>query len=262
MSPRRLDRELVERHLVSDLGEAENLIKQHRVLADGSVATKPSTQVSARTNLQIASPSRKYASRGGEKLEGALEDFVLKVTGARCLDAGAGAGGFTDCLLQQGAEHVTAVDVGKGQLDWKLRTDSRVTTIEGVNLRKLEPTDLGETFDLIAADLSFISLEMVMPVLTRALAASGNLLLLVKPQFEAARSQVRPGGLVHDPDVWAAALSRIAAAGENLGLSVAGVAPSRIRGAEGNQEFFLWARADGQSDKQKLIQDAVMIARP
>lgn len=261
MSPRRLDRELVERGLAPDIAQAETLIQQHRVMADGSVANKPSTQVGPQTELRIVPQPPKYVSRGGDKLEGALVHLEISVNGAGCLDVGAGTGGFTDCLLSRGAEHVTAVDVAKGILDWKLRENPRVTVVEETNVRNLDPTELPGAFDLITGDLSFISLELVIPVLAARLAAGGDLLLLVKPQFEAPRADVQAGGLVHDPHVWEQVLLKIATVTEQHGLPVGGVVPSQLRGAKGNQEFFLWARSDGLGDKEKLVRDAVTAAQ-
>lgn len=261
MSPRRLDRELVARHLVSDIAEAETLIRKHRVMADGSIATKPSTQVAPQTNLKVVPPPPKYVSRGGEKLEGALGDLGISAQGTTCLDAGAGNGGFTDCLLRRGAKHVTAVDVARGALDWKLRSDPRVTVVEETNVRTLSPSELPGQFDLITGDLSFISLKLVIPHLAKRLAPGGDLLLLVKPQFEAKRREVEPGGLVHDPRIWEQTVLKIAATMEEHGLATAGVVPSHIKGAHGNQEFFLWARADGLGDKDNLVRDAVRAAQ-
>lgn len=186
---------------------------------------------------------RRFVSRGGEKLDGALEDLGIDPSGERCLDAGAGSGGFTDCLLQRGASSVVAVDVGYGQFDWRLRNDPRVTLIERTNIRIVDPAVLGGPFGLVVADLSFISLEMVLGVLIAAAGDRGDLLLLVKPQFEAPRNQVPVGGVVRDPQVWKGAIDRIARALSRLGRETTGTAESRVAGAKGNREFFLWAKA-------------------
>lgn len=257
MNRRRLDRELVSRGLAVDSREAKGLIEAQRVLVDGSFASNFAAMVSAASAIRVVPPKRKFVSRGGLKLDGALEDLQIDVKGRKCLDAGAGAGGFSDCLLQRGAASVTAVDVGYGQLDWSLRSDPRVTVIERTNLRTADPKSLGSPYDLVVADLSFISIDAVADNLTKLLAATGELIVLTKPQFEAPVDQVGPGGIVRDPAVWEMTIEIVAAAIQRQGLSVAGVAASRIKGAEGNQEFFLWARRGDESSTKELIREAV-----
>ncbi|HLJ08339.1 MAG TPA: TlyA family RNA methyltransferase, partial [Acidimicrobiia bacterium] len=228
---RRLDRELVVRGLAADRDEALALVADQRVLVDGAPALTPDRLVGGQADMHVLRPARAYASRGGEKLAGALDDLGLSPAGRRCLDAGAGHGGFTDCLLQRGANSVVAVDVGYGDLDWTLRTDPRVQVIERCNIRTADPAELGAPFDLVVADLSFISLAAVAGVLTGATAPEGDLLVLVKPQFEAPPSDVEAGGIVTDPEVWAATIRTVAAAFRERGLGTAGLAASRLKGA-------------------------------
>jgi 23S rRNA (cytidine1920-2'-O)/16S rRNA (cytidine1409-2'-O)-methyltransferase len=241
---RRLDRELVDRGLASGEHEAQRLIAEQRILVDGAPALQPSSMVAGSSAVHVLDPPRTFVTRGGVKLAGALDDFGLDPQGLRCLDAGAGGGGFTDCLLQRGAAEVVAVDVGYGDFDWSLRNDSRVRLLERVNIRTADPALLGPPFDLVVADLSFISLVAVLDSLIAATARNGNLMLMVKPQFEAPRADVGAGGIVDDPRVWAAAVEKVAVALWERGVGTAGVRPSRLRGAEGNQEFFVRGRFD------------------
>ena len=241
---RRLDRELVDRGLASGEAEARELVAAQRVLVGGAPALAPARMVSAYDSIGVVRPAPEFVTRGGRKLAGALDDLSISVEGRRCLDAGAGAGGFTDCLLQRGAREVVAVDVGYGDFDWSLRNDPRVRLLERVNVRMAGPDVIGEGFDLVVADLSFIGLATVAGRLASAAAPGADLLLLVKPQFEAARDEVGPGGVVADPAVWASAVERVADALWASGVGTAGVVASRLRGAEGNQEFFVWGRRD------------------
>jgi len=241
---RRLDRELVSRGLAQDESEALRLITDRRVLVDGGPALQPSRMVAPSDQVRVLRPPPAFVTRGGLKLAGALDDLGIAVEGRRCLDVGAGAGGFTDCLLQRGAREIVAVDVGYGDFDWSLRNDTRVRLLERVNIRTADPSLLGPPFDVIVADLSFISLVAVLDRLVAAAAPGADFVLLVKPQFEAPRADVAPGGVVDDPAVWVGALERVATALATRGIGTAAIAPSRVRGAEGNQEFFLWARED------------------
>jgi len=186
-----------------------------------------------------------YVSRGGYKLAGALEHWALDVAGWICLDVGASTGGFTDCLLQRGAEKVWAVDVGHGQIDWKLRSDSRVVVREGVNARYLTAADFPEKFDLAVGDASFISLTLLIPALVPLLAPHGKMVLLVKPQFEVERGQVGKGGIVREPELHQAACERVRGAVEAHGLRT-DIIESPILGAEGNREFLLYASREPQ----------------
>jgi 23S rRNA (cytidine1920-2'-O)/16S rRNA (cytidine1409-2'-O)-methyltransferase len=214
------------------------------VLVAGAVADKASRQVASSEPLVVKGPPPRFASRGGEKLDGAIGHFSLDVAGRQALDAGASTGGFTDCLLVHGAAHVVAVDVGHGQLLERLRRDPRVEVVERANVRYLGPADLGgRRFDVVVADLSFISLMMVASALLSLAKPAADLVVLVKPQFEAGRAVVSKGkGVVRDPKVWASVLCDVAGAFEAAGAAVVGGMPSPLLGAEGNVEFFLHLR--------------------
>jgi 23S rRNA (cytidine1920-2'-O)/16S rRNA (cytidine1409-2'-O)-methyltransferase len=211
------------------------------VLVGGSVADKPARLVAASDAVVLAGPARRYVSRGGDKLAAGLERFAVPVAGLRALDAGASTGGFTDCLLQHGAAHVVAVDVGYGQLDARLRADPRVTVMERTNVRTLTPERLGGPVDLVVADLSFISLSVVAPVLAGPVANPGAaMVVLVKPQFEAGRAEVSRGrGVVRHPDTWRRALETAASALGDAGAAIMGAMPSPLTGPAGNVEFLL-----------------------
>ena len=211
-----------------------------QVLAAGQRIDKPGRAIDADTPVELIEPLR-YVSRGGLKLEGALAHWEIDVTGRVCIDVGSSTGGFTDCLLQHGAARVWAVDVGTGQLDWKLRNDPRVILREQVNARYLQAADFPELFDLATADVSFISVTMILPALTPLLKPEAPLIILVKPQFELERHQVGRGGIVRDPLLQEAACRRVAGAIEALGYRTE-MMPSPITGAEGNREFVLYAR--------------------
>ena len=200
---------------------------------------KPGQNVDSESEIEIAG-KLPYVSRGGLKLERALDHFRIDVAGKVCLDAGASTGGFTDCLLQHGAARVYAVDVGKGQLDWRLRGDPRVTVREGINARYLTREDAGEPIDLATADVSFISVTMIAPNLAAVLKPDGAMIILIKPQFEVGREQVGKGGIVRDPAMHNAACDRVRAAVEAIGFQTA-IIESPVLGAEGNREFLLYA---------------------
>jgi 23S rRNA (cytidine1920-2'-O)/16S rRNA (cytidine1409-2'-O)-methyltransferase len=237
----RLDAELVRRGLARSRGEAADLVAAGRVLVGGRVGAKPATVVAPDAPLQLVGPDAdaRYASRGAAKLLGALAAFGgPAVAGRRCLDAGASTGGFTDVLLREGAALVVAVDVGYGQLAWALRTDPRVQVLDRTNVRSLQPELIGGPADLTVADLSFISLRTVLPALAGC--TRGELLLLVKPQFEAGPGAVGRGGVVRDPAVRAAAVRDVAGAAAGLGLGVRGATASPLLGPAGNVEIFLW----------------------
>jgi 23S rRNA (cytidine1920-2'-O)/16S rRNA (cytidine1409-2'-O)-methyltransferase len=250
----RLDAELVRRGLARSREEAAELIAAGAVRVNGQVAQKPATGVDPAGALTVASDEDltgpRYASRGGHKLAGALAAFApagLTVAGRRCLDAGASTGGFTDVLLRSGAAAVVAVDVGYGQLAWALRTDDRVTVVDRTNVRTLEPDAIGGPCSLTVADLSFISLSHVLPALAACTEADGDILPMVKPQFEVGRERLRSGGsggVVRDPELRAEAVLAVAAAAADLGLGVAGTVASPLPGPSGNVEFFLWLRRD------------------
>jgi 23S rRNA (cytidine1920-2'-O)/16S rRNA (cytidine1409-2'-O)-methyltransferase len=243
----RLDAELVRRGLARSRQHAQELVSAGRVRVGGIVATKAATGVDAESSVRVDGPptgNLDYVSRGGHKLAGALDALGgPSVSGRRCLDAGASTGGFTDVLLQRGAREVVAVDVGYGQLAWRLRTDPRVAVHERTNVRTLEPDVIGGPTELTVADLSFISLSLVIPALARCTVADGDMALMVKPQFEAGRGQVA-GGVVRDPGVRAAAVRSVADTAAELGWGCRSVVASQLPGPAGNVEFFLWLRRD------------------
>jgi 23S rRNA (cytidine1920-2'-O)/16S rRNA (cytidine1409-2'-O)-methyltransferase len=209
----------------------------------GQVATKPATAVDPATPVLVQEDGgEQWVSRGAHKLLGALDAFGYDPTGLRCLDAGASTGGFTEVLLRRGAAHVVAVDVGYGLLAWSLRTDPRVTVVERVNARALEPAQVGEPVDLVVADLSFIPLGLVLPALVACAKPDADLLPMVKPQFEVGRENLPAGGVVRDPLARAGAVRRVAGQAWDLGLGVRGVVASPLPGPSGNVEFFLWLR--------------------
>jgi 23S rRNA (cytidine1920-2'-O)/16S rRNA (cytidine1409-2'-O)-methyltransferase len=238
---RRLDAELVRRGLASSRTEAQHAVRRGLVLVRGRPADKPSTLVDDSEPVDLASPPRRFVSRGGEKLDAALSRFAIEVAGRRCLDAGASTGGFTDRLLQGGAAHVVALDVGYGQLAWTLRGDARVTVLERTNVRDLTSDALPYAPDLVVADLSFISLSLAVPRLAAVTADGGHLVLLVKPQFEAGKGSVDRGGVVRDPAVWRTCVASVAGAVADAGFASSGVMASPVRGPAGNVEFLLHA---------------------
>jgi len=242
---RRLDTELVRRGLLGSRRQAVEAIAAGRVRVGGSPAPAPARLVAPDETIQVAGDPPRFVSRGGEKLAAALGRFELDVRGRRALDAGASTGGFTDCLLQAGAVHVDAVDVGRGQLAWSLRDDPRVTVRERTNVRHLEAADLAGPVEVTVADLSFISLLTVAPALARCTAPDGDLVLLVKPQFEAGRARIGKGGVVRDPAVHRAVLHEVRDGLGDAGLYVVDVMESPLRGADGNVEFLVHCDARG-----------------
>ncbi|GAA3852847.1 TlyA family rRNA (cytidine-2'-O)-methyltransferase [Saccharothrix violaceirubra] len=240
----RLDAELVRRGLARSREHASQLVADGRVTVRGTVATKPATAVELDTALVVRdNDGPNYASRGAHKLVGALERFdAVVVEGRRCLDAGASTGGFTDVLLRAGARQVVAADVGRGLLDWRLRTDDRVVVKDKTNVRALAPEDIGGPVDLVVADLSFISLRLVLPALASCLDEDGDLLPMVKPQFEVGRERLGSGGVVRDPELRAEAVLDVVASAAGLGLRTHGVTASPLPGPSGNVEFFVWLR--------------------
>jgi 23S rRNA (cytidine1920-2'-O)/16S rRNA (cytidine1409-2'-O)-methyltransferase len=250
MTRRRLDAELVRRGLARSREHATELISEGRVRVGGQRAGKAATQVETGAAIVVdaADTGPEYVSRGGHKLAGALEAFSeLKVAGRVCLDAGASTGGFTDVLLRAGAAHVYAVDVGRAQLAWSLRTDDRVTVLERINIRDLVPELLGQPEaarpDLVVGDLSFISLRLVLEPLKRCVSEDADYALMVKPQFEVGKDRVGAGGVVREPELRAEAVRDVARHAATLGLGVLGVTASPLPGPAGNVEYFLWMRA-------------------
>ena len=242
----RLDQRLVDLGLAASRSQAEALIRSGRVLVDDVPVEKPGTRVRAHSRVRLRGEARRFASRGGEKLAGALAELGVDPSGRRCLDLGASTGGFTDCLLQAGAREVVAVDVGYGQLDPRLRADPRVRVVERTNARHLEAAQIAGPVDLVTCDLSFISLRLILPGL-RELAPDAELLVLVKPQFEVGRERVGKGGVVRDEALRAAAVEGVREAALALGYAVAGQADSRLAGPRGNREVFLHLRPDPAS---------------
>lgn len=246
MGRRRLDAELVRRGLAESRAEAREAVRAGHVIVRGAPATKSTTLVGADESLALAGPARPFVSRGGEKLAAALDRFAIDVTDRACLDAGASTGGFTDCLLQKGARHVVALDVGHGQLAWELRTDPRVTVLEKTNVRELVPGLLPYRPSLVTADLSFISLRLAAAPLVGVSEPRAHLVLLVKPQFEVERNDVERGGVVRDPALWRRAIAVAADAVAAAGAAAIGVMVSPITGPAGNVEFLLHARTTAE----------------
>jgi 23S rRNA (cytidine1920-2'-O)/16S rRNA (cytidine1409-2'-O)-methyltransferase len=237
----RLDQLLVGRGFFPSREQARRAILAGQVSVATRVANKPSDLFDEQTAIAVK-PTRKYVGRGALKLESALDHFHVNVQGKVVLDIGASTGGFTDCLLQRGAEKVYAVDVGYGQLDWKLRNDPRVIVLEKINARFLTREHVPERVDLCVIDVSFISLTLILPNGVALLKSDGMILALIKPQFELQRSDVGRGGIVRDPRLHQKAQDKIVAFVNDLGHVVAGIAPAAIKGADGNQEFFACIR--------------------
>lgn len=250
----RLDAELMRRHLVGSRTEAARLIDLHRVLVNGAVADKPARLVSAGDALVIEGPPSRFVSRGGEKLEAALAAFEIDVGDRFSLDAGASTGGFTDCLLQRGARHVVALDVGHGQLHPRIRGDERVTVIERCNVRAMAEHPFAEQPSLVVADLSFISLVKVIPSIVKVASPGGDLVLLVKPQFEAGRQEVARGhGIITDPIIHERVRVEVGAALSLADCTVHGWTDSPISGADGNREFLVHASTPAVRDDAVLM---------
>lgn len=240
----------MRRGLAASRTEARLAIEKGNVLVRGLPATRPATLVDEVDPIVLSEPARRYVSRGGDKLDGALARFHVTVANRRWLDAGASTGGFTDRLLQGGATSVIALDVGYGQLDWKLRNDTRVVVLERTNVRNIEPGDLPWSPEGVVADLSFISLTQVLPALAGVAQIDADFVLLVKPQFEAGRAAVPRGGVVADPEEWLHAIERVAEKAAQLQLGLVGACPSNPPGPAGNREFFVHLRRDAKSDSE------------
>lgn len=236
----RLDVTLVERGLAESREKAQALILAGKVTLDGQQANKPGRAVESGSRIEVQ-PAQRYVSRGGIKLEAALKQFRVSVAGKVCLDIGTSTGGFTDCLLQHGAARVHAVDTGAGQIHWRLRTDQRVILHERTNARHLTFEEIGELANVIACDVSFISMTLLIPALAPLLAPGGDWIILIKPQFEAGREQVGKGGIVRDPQAQKLACGRVIAALVAAGFRTE-LMESPITGAEGNREFLAHAR--------------------
>jgi 23S rRNA (cytidine1920-2'-O)/16S rRNA (cytidine1409-2'-O)-methyltransferase len=231
----------VARGLAETPQRAQALIMAGKVRVDQQQANKPGELVAPDARIEIANAGLKYASRAGLKLEGALDDFHVDARGLVCLDVGASNGGFTDCLLQRGAMRVYALDVNTAQLDWKLQRDARVVAVKK-NARHLKPIDIAERADLVTMDVSFISVTKLIEAVTAMAKRGATFLILVKPQFELPKTLVGKGGIVRDAALHERAIASVQGAAEKVGLEILGVRPSRVAGAEGNQEYFLHAR--------------------
>jgi 23S rRNA (cytidine1920-2'-O)/16S rRNA (cytidine1409-2'-O)-methyltransferase len=250
----RLDAELVRRGLARSRDNAADLIEARKVLVSGIPASKPASQVDAETSIVIQGERDDFVSRGGHKLAGALDHFSqITVEGKRALDAGASTGGFTDVLLKRGVKDVVAVDVGYGQMAWELRQDPRVIILDRTNVRHLTLDQVGEPAEIVVADLSFISLTLVLPALVSVSSPSADFLVMVKPQFEVGREHLGAGGVVRDPELRKAAVKEVADCAYDMGLGCLGVVASPLPGPAGNVEYFLWLqRGNAELDETEL----------
>ncbi|OLF04748.1 16S/23S rRNA (cytidine-2'-O)-methyltransferase [Actinophytocola xinjiangensis] len=255
----RLDAELVRRGLARSREHASQLIADGRVTVRGTVAGKPATAVETDAPVVVREQQGEdWASRGAHKLIGALDAFDVRVEGRRALDAGASTGGFTDVLLRRGVREVVAADVGRGLLVWRLRTDERVVVLDRTNARSLTPEQLGGPVDLVVADLSFISLRLVLPALLACATEDADLLPMVKPQFEVGKERLGSGGVVRDPELRADAVRTVVGEAETLGLRVHGVTASPLPGPSGNVEYFVWLRrGEPNPEAAALVEAAV-----
>ncbi len=254
----RLDAELVRRELARSRENASDLIESRSVLVNGIPATKPATMVDAETSIKLAGKRDDFVSRGGHKLAGALDAFTgVVVEGRRALDAGASTGGFTDVLLRRNAAHVVAVDVGYGQLAWELRQDPRVSILDRTNIRHLTGDVVGEPIDLVVADLSFISLTLVLPALAAVSKAEADFVVMVKPQFEVGREKLGAGGVVRDPALRKAAVIDVADSAYDVGLGTMAITASPLPGPAGNVEYFLWLRRGAPAIDYKAVDVAI-----
>jgi 23S rRNA (cytidine1920-2'-O)/16S rRNA (cytidine1409-2'-O)-methyltransferase len=259
----RLDAELVRRGLARSREHASQLIAEGRVTVRGAVAGKPATAVETDAPVVVREQDGDdWASRGAHKLIGALDAFDLRVDGRRALDAGASTGGFTDVLLRRGAREVVAADVGRGLLVWRLRTDERVTVLDRTNVRSLTPEQLGGPVDLVVADLSFISLRLVLPALLACTTEDADLVPMVKPQFEVGRERLGSGGVVRDPELRADAVRTVIGEATTLGLRVHDVTASPLPGPSGNVEYFVWLRRGEPNPEAPTLVDTAVRKGP
>ncbi len=246
----RVDKVLVERGMVPSREKARALIMAGKVLVDGRRMDKPGIQINDDAQLQLQEGGSAYVSRGGEKIEGALKAFAIDPKGMIVMDVGASTGGFTDCILQKGAKKVYAVDVGYGQLAWRLQNDPRVVNLERRNIRYLPREEIQEEIDLILIDTSFISIEKFLPHLLRFLKAGGAILSLIKPQFEVGKGEVGKGGVVRDKALHEKVIDRISNFCRGLGLTILGVRESPLLGPKGNREFFIYLKKENETHGQ------------
>ena len=255
---KRLDVLLTEQMYADTRSKAQAIIMAGQVYVNGQKADKPGTAYEETVQIEVRGVTCPYVSRGGLKLEKALRDFGVKPEGYVCSDSGASTGGFTDCLLQQGAKKVFAIDVGYGQLDWKIRSDERVVVMERTNIRYVTPEDLGEALDLSVVDVSFISLSIVLPAIKNLLKSTGQVLCLIKPQFEAGRDKVGKKGVVRDPETHKEVLDSFVALADALGFTILGLTFSPVKGPEGNIEFLGHLTLD---DKEGIRPDTADVVR-
>jgi 23S rRNA (cytidine1920-2'-O)/16S rRNA (cytidine1409-2'-O)-methyltransferase len=248
----RVDRLLVERDLVESREQAQRLVLAGHVEVEGKRIDKPGARILPTAQVKVSVQDQKYVSRGGQKLEAALEQFGLQVAGNVAADIGASTGGFTDCLLQRGAARVYAIDVGYGQLHWRLRRNPRVVCMERCNARYLTRDSLPEQVDVVTIDVSFISVGKIFPAVWQLCREGAMVLCLVKPQFEAGRREVPKGGVVKDPSVHRTVLKRVVAAARESGFQVKGAMASPILGVEGNREYFLVLRRGAREREQEM----------
>jgi len=254
----RLDAELVRRGLVRSRELAAELISSKLVLVSGIPATKAATQVDAQTSITLKDEGEKYVSRGGFKLNGALDHFPkIKISGKSILDAGASTGGFTDVLLRRGAKRIYAVDVGYGQMAWELQSNPKVKVLDRVNIRNISPQIIVEPVDLVVADLSFISLKLVMQALISVAKSDADFLLMVKPQFEVGKENLGAGGVVRENSLRKTAVSDVAKHAFSLGLGCLGVVASDLPGPSGNVEYFLWLRENAPALLEVDLDNAI-----
>ncbi len=257
---KRLDVLLVERGYAENRTKAQAIIMSGQVYVQGQKADKPGTSYEETAEIEVRGATCPYVSRGGLKLEKALRDFGVDPTGYVCSDSGASTGGFTDCLLQQGAKKVFAIDVGYGQLDWKIRSDPRVVVMERTNVRYVTPEQLGEPLDLSVIDVSFISLKIVLPVIKTFLKSTGQVLCLIKPQFEAGKDKVGKKGVVRDPETHKEVLDNFIALTQEVGFTILGLTFSPVKGPEGNIEFLAHLTLDDkpgiEPDTQVVVDQA------
>lgn len=258
----RLDLLLTERGLSKTREKAKREIMAGNVFVSGQLKDKPGKKFPKDADISLKKDRKRYVSRGGRKLEHALKEFDLNVEGSKVVDIGASTGGFTDCLLDNGAKEIWAIDVGKGQLDWGLRQDNRVQPIEGKNARYLQPEEIGTPVSLVTIDVSFISLKLILPRAKNLLAEDGKIICLVKPQFEAGPDRVENGGVVTDPEVHRDVLVDIAEQAKHSGMTVADCTYSPIRGKSSkNIEYFFYLTGSGNSLKTKELVKVVEVAR-
>ena len=257
MTKQRLDVELTARGLAESRQKAQAMIMAGQVYVDGRKVDKAGTQVGPGCAIEVRGRTLAYVSRGGLKLEKALKNFGVDPTGYACSDSGASTGGFTDCLLQQGASKVFAIDVGYGQLAWKIRNDPRVVVMERTNIRYVTPEDLGQPLDLSVIDVSFISLSLVLPVVKTLLKPTGQVLCLIKPQFEAGRDKVGKKGVVRDAAVHEEVLQNFISLAKSLGFTIRNLTFSPVKGPEGNIEFLAHLSLQPGEDSYPLPGDLV-----